>query len=302
VTDGEIHAAIEAWAQERESQPAESRRHPTPEDDADDALDFIARAASAENDPGLRRLLSETMGLKGAIPPYYLGSLHSRLEWLGATPERLREMGAAFVDAGLKEDAIQYLWRLWRSSIYVRDIRFESGITVCDVRSDVAEVICELPCIPDYTSGFANRALPRCSIPPPERDANDERRTKRILGEWLNKDGVTIYKSRVDRDHPCVTATDEREWEMDLRNRFEQMIARNRKLLGPPRRIDRAATRAAGELQQTCRTCQRFTPDCRLFLPNGHRQPTFGVIDRELVNGNAKRAATVSGVKIVARI
>jgi hypothetical protein len=221
-------------------------------------------------------------------------------------------MGAALVEAGLEKDATKqdtgYLWLLWRSAIYQQDIHFKSGHSVCDVRSDVAEVICEPACIPDYTSGFAKRVPPRCSIPPHDRDANAERRTKRILGERLNKDGVTIYKSRIDRDHPCVTATDEREWEMGLRNRFEQMIARNRKLSGPPRRIDRAATRAAGELRQTCRICQRFTQDCRLFFPEGHRQPTFGVIDsatsdsREVVNGNAKRAATVSGVKTVARI
>lgn len=135
---------------------------------AGEALDLIDRAENAGNDPEVIRLYSAITGMDGPVPIFWLGTLHDRLQLIGAKDDVLREMGEAFAEADLVKDAIDYVHEAWERTPY---------ITASGVRSDIEAARLDYP-HESRTAASFKETLPRCTIPLPER--SDDRNLRQV--------------------------------------------------------------------------------------------------------------------------
>lgn len=224
----------------RRNQVCEDRqasRHPTPRSrslprrsyewglgclNASEALDLIDRAENAQNDPACVRLYTAITGDPGPIPSLWLGSLSDRLDLIGARDDVLREMGETFAEAGVVDDAIDYVREAWERTVY---------LTQDGVPSDVADAWRHQIRSRRHreVKGFKKPSLSSYTIPPAERSTDrDDRQTTRTLREWQREDGVTIYRTSVRRDRgQNVTMADEREWQGDFDDRMRRAKQRD---------------------------------------------------------------------------
>jgi hypothetical protein len=204
---------------------------------AAEAAAVIDRAVEAEYDPDLIRLVGIISGRDEllSIPTEELGSLEDRLQLL-VKPEALREMGEAWIDAGLRSDAIEYIREArrriegWlRKDLDVVELpSCEHSLQRCVANAWTEQ--CDTRRIYRRPVGFREPPPPKCTIPPPERDGDrDHRKTSRVLAESTRSVSgfdVNIYRTRVGRE-PQVTRKDEREWESEFDERARIMKRRD---------------------------------------------------------------------------
>ncbi|MGA7094758.1 MAG: hypothetical protein WBX23_12070 [Candidatus Cybelea sp.] len=146
LTREEIEAQL-PWARHRQALPEGIRRAgDSPEWQAvDEGLDLIFRAKHAEDDAALISFFA----VMGSELPTTLGSLANRLVLLimatlnPNAADSLRAMGEAFREAGMVEEATEYLLEVWASTPYRRDLPMGHGILVENVWSDVADSFLE---------------------------------------------------------------------------------------------------------------------------------------------------------------